>query len=192
MCEFVVQIRVALCTDVGLPRRRALYTINRFLQQTHKAPERRMAVTIKTPEEQAKMRVAGRLAADVLDMIGEHVRPGITTEELDQRCHDYIVDRAAGHPGAAQLPRLPQVHLHIREPRRLSRHPGCAQAEERRHDQHRRHRDQGRLSRRHQPHVLRRQAVGGGASGWRASPTRACAAASRRCVPGRAWGISAT
>jgi methionyl aminopeptidase len=50
-----------------------------------------MATTIKTPEEQDKMRVAGRLAADVLDMIGEHVRPGVTTEELDRICHAYIV-----------------------------------------------------------------------------------------------------
>ncbi len=37
------------------------------------------------------MRVAGRLAADVLDMIGEHVKPGVTTEELDRICHEYIV-----------------------------------------------------------------------------------------------------
>jgi methionyl aminopeptidase len=51
-----------------------------------------MHVSIKTPEEQAKMRVAGRLAADVLDMIGEHVVPGVTTEELDRLCHDYIVN----------------------------------------------------------------------------------------------------
>ena len=51
-----------------------------------------MNVTIKTPEEQAKMRVAGRLAADVLDMIGEYVKAGITTGELDQICHAYIVD----------------------------------------------------------------------------------------------------
>src|SRR5215475_4508023 len=50
-----------------------------------------MHVTIKTPEEQEKMRVAGRLAAEVLDMIGEHVVPGVTTEELDKLCHDYIV-----------------------------------------------------------------------------------------------------
>ncbi len=49
-----------------------------------------MNVTIKTPEEQDKMRVAGRLAADVLDMIGEHVKPGVTTGELDQLCHEYI------------------------------------------------------------------------------------------------------
>src|ERR1700740_2221380 len=51
-----------------------------------------MHVTIKTPEEQEKMRVAGRLAAEVLDMIGEHVVPGVTTEELDKLCPDYIVD----------------------------------------------------------------------------------------------------
>ena len=36
------------------------------------------------------MRVAGRLAADVLDMIGDYVKPGITTDELDQICHDFI------------------------------------------------------------------------------------------------------
>src|SRR5205823_14340583 len=51
-----------------------------------------MQVTIKTPEEQAKMRTAGRLAAEVLDMIAEHVVPGVTTEELDRLCHDYIVN----------------------------------------------------------------------------------------------------
>ena len=47
-----------------------------------------MHVTIKTPEEQEKMRIAGRLAAEVLDMIAEHVVPGVTTEELDRLCHD--------------------------------------------------------------------------------------------------------
>ncbi len=51
-----------------------------------------MNVTIKTPSEQDKMRVAGRLAANVLDMIAEHVKPGITTGELDQICHKYIVE----------------------------------------------------------------------------------------------------
>ncbi len=49
-----------------------------------------MSVTIKTPDEIDKMRVAGRLAADVLDMIGEHVKPGVTTGELDRICHEYI------------------------------------------------------------------------------------------------------
>jgi methionine aminopeptidase type I len=49
-------------------------------------------VTIKSADEQKKMRVACRLAADVLDMIGEHVAPGVTTDELDRICHDYIVN----------------------------------------------------------------------------------------------------
>jgi methionine aminopeptidase type I len=49
-----------------------------------------MTVTIKNAAEIAKMRVAGRLAADVLDMIGDYVKPGVTTDELDRVCHDYI------------------------------------------------------------------------------------------------------
>ncbi len=48
-------------------------------------------MTIKTPAEQERMRVAGRLTADVLDMIGAHVVPGVTTDDLDRLCHDYIV-----------------------------------------------------------------------------------------------------
>tara|TARA_B100001142_G_scaffold256885_1_gene258352 strand:+ start:1132 stop:1896 length:765 start_codon:yes stop_codon:yes gene_type:complete len=51
-----------------------------------------MSVTIKTLEEQKKMRIAGRLAASVLDMISEHVKPGISTDKLDQICHRYIVE----------------------------------------------------------------------------------------------------
>ena len=51
-----------------------------------------MSVTIKTLEEQKKMRIAGRLAASVLDMISEHVKPGISTDKLDQICHQYIVE----------------------------------------------------------------------------------------------------
>jgi len=51
-----------------------------------------MPVTIKTPDEIEKMRVAGRLAGEVLRMIRPHVQPGITTGELDRICHDYIVN----------------------------------------------------------------------------------------------------
>lgn len=51
-----------------------------------------MSVTIKTPEEIEKMRTAGKLAADVLEMIESHVVPGITTNELDQICHDFMVN----------------------------------------------------------------------------------------------------
>ena len=47
---------------------------------------------IKTNDEIAKMRVAGRLASDVLMMIKDFVKPGITTGELDTICHNYIVD----------------------------------------------------------------------------------------------------
>jgi len=50
-----------------------------------------MQITIKSVQEQQQMRVAGRLAADVLDMITAHVVPGVTTEELDRLCHDFIV-----------------------------------------------------------------------------------------------------
>lgn len=51
-----------------------------------------MPVTLKTTAEIAKMKTAGRLAAQVLEMIAPHVRPGITTLELDRLCHDYIVN----------------------------------------------------------------------------------------------------
>nr|CAA6813553.1 MAG: Methionine aminopeptidase (EC [uncultured Thiotrichaceae bacterium] len=57
-----------------------------------------MAIQIKTTEDIEKMRVAGRLAADVLDMIGGHVKPGITTNELNQICHDYIVNEQGAIP----------------------------------------------------------------------------------------------
>jgi methionyl aminopeptidase len=51
-----------------------------------------MHITIKSPEEQLKMREAGRLAAEVLDIIGPHVVPGVTTEELDRVCYEHIVN----------------------------------------------------------------------------------------------------
>ncbi|MDX1592751.1 MAG: type I methionyl aminopeptidase [Gammaproteobacteria bacterium] len=50
-----------------------------------------MAIEIKTAAEIEKMRVAGRLAAEVLEMIAPHVVPGVTTEELDRICHEHIV-----------------------------------------------------------------------------------------------------
>lgn len=51
-----------------------------------------MAISIKTPAEQDAMRLAGRLTADVLDMIGPYVQPGVSTDELDRICHDFIVN----------------------------------------------------------------------------------------------------
>lgn len=51
-----------------------------------------MPVSIKTPDDIAKMRVAGNLAAQALEMIESHVVPGISTGELDRICHEYIVN----------------------------------------------------------------------------------------------------
>ncbi len=67
-----------------------------------------MNITVKTPEEQAKMRVAGRLTADVLDMIGEHVKPGVTTDELDTICHEYIVNEQAAIPAPLNYKGFPK------------------------------------------------------------------------------------
>lgn len=57
-----------------------------------------MSVTIKTADEIEKMRVAGRLAAQVLTMIEPHVKAGISTDELDKICHDFIVNEQQAIP----------------------------------------------------------------------------------------------
>ena len=57
-----------------------------------------MTITIKTTEEREKMRVAGRLAAEVLEMIAPYVQVGVTTNELDRICHDYIVEQQQAIP----------------------------------------------------------------------------------------------
>ncbi|MFO7604304.1 MAG: type I methionyl aminopeptidase [Gammaproteobacteria bacterium] len=57
-----------------------------------------MTVTIKSADEIEKMRVAGRLAAEVLEMIAPHVQAGVTSLELDRICHDYIVNKQKAIP----------------------------------------------------------------------------------------------
>ena len=57
-----------------------------------------MAVTIKTPEEIELMRVAGRLAAEVLEMIEPYVVAGASTLEIDKICHDYIINEQGAIP----------------------------------------------------------------------------------------------
>ncbi|APH60004.1 type I methionyl aminopeptidase [Granulibacter bethesdensis] len=52
-------------------------------------------IILHRPEDFVGMRAAGRLAAETLDFITPHVRPGITTEKLNQLCHDFIVDHGA-------------------------------------------------------------------------------------------------
>ncbi|MBI3902865.1 MAG: type I methionyl aminopeptidase [Nitrosomonadales bacterium] len=68
-----------------------------------------MPVSIKTPQEIEKMRIAGRLAGEVLDYIAPFVQAGITTEELDKLCHDYMVDMQGCVP--APLNYAPRGHV---------------------------------------------------------------------------------
>ena len=58
------------------------------MNSTYQAPRR----LIKTADEIEKMRVAGKLAAEILDMIKPHIKAGVSTLELDTICHDYIVN----------------------------------------------------------------------------------------------------
>ncbi len=57
-----------------------------------------MTIQLRSADDIAKMRVAGRLAAEVLELIGQYVVPGVSTEELDKICHDHIVDVQKGIP----------------------------------------------------------------------------------------------
>ena len=74
-----------------------------------------MSVIIKTPEEVEKMRVAGRLAAEVLDFVAPHVRPNVTTDELDALCHDYMVNvqKTVPAPNIRDCP-IQEVPKHLR------------------------------------------------------------------------------
>lgn len=67
-----------------------------------------MNVTIKSAEEIEKMRVAGRLAAQTLEMIGEHVVAGVSTEELDRICHEYIVNELDAIPAPLNYKGFPK------------------------------------------------------------------------------------
>lgn len=67
-----------------------------------------MKVSIKTPDEIEKMRVAGRLAAEVLEMIEEHVVAGISTAELDRICHNYIVNTQKAIPAPLNYKGFPK------------------------------------------------------------------------------------
>ena len=76
-----------------------------------------MSVSLKTDEEIAKMRIAGKLAADVLMMIGDFVKAGVTTEELDKRCHDYIVNVQHAIPAPLTFDDLThQNNKHLQKP----------------------------------------------------------------------------
>ena len=68
-----------------------------------------MPVTIKNPQEIEKMRVAGRLASEVLDYIKPFVVAGVTTGELDKLCHHYMVN--VQHSIPAPLNYAPSGHV---------------------------------------------------------------------------------
>ncbi|RQP23813.1 type I methionyl aminopeptidase [Piscinibacter terrae] len=57
-----------------------------------------MTITIKTAADVEGMRIAGRLASEVLDMLTPHVKPGVSTEHLDKLAHDHIVNVQGGIP----------------------------------------------------------------------------------------------
>ena len=67
-----------------------------------------MKVTIKTPEEIEKMRVAGRLAAEVLEMIQPFVKAGVSTGELNDICHKYITEEQDAIPAPLNYKGFPK------------------------------------------------------------------------------------
>lgn len=67
-----------------------------------------MTISIKTPEEIEKMRIAGRLAAEVLNMIEPYVVAGVTTEKLNEICHNHIVNVQQGIPATLNYHGFPK------------------------------------------------------------------------------------
>ena len=65
-------------------------------------------VDIKSKADIEKMRIAGKLASEVLEMIGQHVKPGVSTEELDQICHKYIVKEQNAIPAPLNYKGFPK------------------------------------------------------------------------------------
>ena len=129
----------------------------------------------------------------MLDFITPHVKPGVTTGKLNDLCHDYMVEVQGtipaplnyAPPGYTPFPKSICTSVN-----HLVCHgiPGDKVLKKGDIAQHRRHRHQGRLPRRHQPHVLRRRAVHPGAAPGARSPTNACGSASARSSPGARLG----
>jgi len=115
-----------------------------------------MTITIKTAEEIDKMRVAGKLAAEVLEMIAPYVVAGISTEELDQICHDYIVDVQQAIPAPLNYRGFPKSICTSINQQICHGIPSEKKTKERRHRKYRYYGDKGWLSRRHQQNVLYR------------------------------------
>ena len=111
---------------------------------------------VKSPEVIERMRTAGAVAAEILRLAGEAVRPG-PDHRRARRLRPRPLHRARRLPVTAQLQRLPQEPVHLGERGHLPRHPRLTGAGRRRHRQPRRHRLHRRGARRHQRHVPRRR-----------------------------------
>jgi methionyl aminopeptidase len=98
--EYVCGVSLNFNNKFHLLIKTGLYTIYvHFQQHVCTQPMSELTeISIKSPAEIEKMRVAGRLAAEVLEMIGDHVKAGITTDALNQICHDYIVNVQKASP----------------------------------------------------------------------------------------------
>jgi methionyl aminopeptidase len=91
VCGFAADVRRGRFGRArGRPQSRG--SVRRWPNPAQVGDTRGMSITVKTPEQIEKMRVAGRLAAEVLQVVAPHVKPGVTTEELDRVCHDHIVN----------------------------------------------------------------------------------------------------
>ena len=96
-------------------------------------PTAGMAISLKTADEIDRMRVAGRLAAEVLAMIEPHVAPGDHHQRARRHLSPVHRRRSEGDPGTAQLPRLSEVHLHLGQSRGVPRHSRRPPAQAGRH-----------------------------------------------------------
>ncbi len=80
------------------------------------------AVTLHNPADFEGMRRAGRLAAEVLDLMVPEVKPGVTTEYLDKLAYDYVVSHGA-IPACLGYRGYRHTLVHLDQPCRLPRHP---------------------------------------------------------------------
>ena len=139
---------------------------------------------VKSPDVIERMRVACRIARDVLVETGAAVAPGVTTDELDRVAHEAHIARGV-YPSPLGYHGLPEVGVHVGQRGDLPRHPRRPPARRRRHRQRRRHRLRRRRARRHQRDVLRRPRRPALASASCASPRSASTSRSRRCARAR-------
>ena len=107
---------------------------------------------VKSPDVIARMRRAGAVAAEILRLAGEMVRPGITTDEIDEYVHQLHVERDA-YPSPLNYNGFPKSVCTSANEVICHGIPDSPHPAGRRHPEHRRHRLRRRRARRHQRHV---------------------------------------